>query len=479
MADLDTTVLEFLRDASWRIAELTLEMDNMESKDIPQYKEKDRIRLELYLFMDVIYFGRNEIKDGYNYALQTFTEAELFAEMEYLRGMSGMNITPTFNFVPYYSQILNKIVEGGVESIPSGVYNDILIFNNNNELVLQQWPNIAGHYDGESAAAYFSGVTQGRSRYLKDPVFLTSEITTLNPTVPKGLVIWEVDDTSGSILGFKVGDGVTQYNDLNFMDQPKYTHSDPATVDIGDVKKDDVLYGEYVQDIIKKIVSPYLPSEVSGVTNNAAGAHANVAQMEIGQSISESVDFLFSVSNPSNLDGATPIEVETEDIFVENNPYPNAVIALVPTETLAPTEAIIYTITIRANHKNQETQETGYTEDSCTIRFDPRYLWGASDLDDLTTSAEANQLTGGGFKVASDPPDFEINSSGYLWVLIPSSLGLTPVFYDITDGGASLIEMVNKGTLQVNNGVGNYNYDKFRSPYKITEVSKSILRADV
>jgi hypothetical protein len=101
-----------------------------------------------------------------------------------------------------------------------------------------------------------------------------------------------------------------------------------------------------------------------------------------------------------------------------------------------------------------------------------RFLWGASDLADLTSSSEvlAAVANGGGSGLKSTyvNQDYTIANAGYGYVLIPAAVigGNIPVWTEISDPNApASLQMVNLGTISVNNGIGTYNYVKFRTPF--------------
>ena len=318
-----------------------------------------------------------------------------------------------------------------------------------------------------------------RIKRIFQPSFTDAQMLSIDPVLGLGEVVHIRDESTGKIINYKVGDGVTVYSLLEFQSASTYPYTDPVTNPLGDLQSNEVLEGEAIADIIRDIVSPFQASVVSNVRNNASGTYQSTATIEIGRSINTAVVVTYSVSNQGNLDGATPIEIDDEDnLFAEANPYPLGSIALSPSAPIAPSSPASYRIGVRAKH-TQGYSSYSYT----TIQFLMRLLWGASNLADLTNSSEvlAAVANGGGSALKSSyvNQEYTISSPGYGYVLIPSALvgGNTPVWTDVTDPNApASLQMVNLGTISVNNGVGTYNYVKFRTPFLNTSggVYKSV-----
>lgn len=477
MADIDQIVNDFMRDAQWRVAEIGIELDEMKSRNSAEYKRLSFIREELYLFMDSLYIGRHPISDGYTYIYNIWTERQVIEEIEYLRSWSGMTITPFYNFVSYYTQVLNQITQGGNASgLPQGDPGDFYVVNANGFVEAYPFPSFAGMIDYESVSDYFqSPASNFRVKYIKHPAFSATELSTLNPSLKKGELVVELDDTTLSPVGFKIGDGQTSYNGLPYLDMI-YKYVDLVTVDIGDWKVGDDLYKKQLSEIIHGIVSPYQASQISNVRNNAGGSYANTTAMLVGQSISTPVTIAYDLAFPENVLGSNPVEVDTGGYFVEAANYPLGTISLVPVSTIAPTTPLTIEIKVRVNHQN------GYTESSTFITFVPRLKWGASSLADLASDTDINNLVNGGFLDSDDyEQDYDITTSGYLYVLIPNMLigaqdqiffgdAVNPVVIDH-------IDMINLGSIVHNNGVGTYTMTKYRSTYNIND-PRTVIRVE-
>lgn len=476
MVDIDQIVNDFMRDAQWRVAEIGIELDNMPSKKSAEYKRLYHIRQELYLFMDTLYVGRHVIRDGYTYMFNTWSERETIEEIEYLRNWSGMTVTPFYNFVSRYEQIRNNITgNGGSSGFPNGDPGDFYVINANGFVEAYPFPNFAGLIDSESIDDYFSSPASNfRIKYVKHPAFTTTALSVLDPSIKKGELVVELDDITQSPIGFKIGDGQTSYNNLPYLDMI-YKYTDLVTVDIGDWKIDDSLQNKQLSEIIHGIVSPYVAPVISNVRNDAGGSYANESLMMVGESISTPITIAYDLSNPENVLGSNPVTVDAGGYFTTLVNYPLGTITLVPVSTINPTTVLEIPIVVTVAHQDGTTVGTTY------IKFQPRIKWGASTLADLSSDTDINNLINGGFLDADDyEGDYDITSSGYLYVLVPNMLiGSEEIFFGDAVNPVVLdhIDMTNLGSINHNNGTGTYNMTKFRSTYNITD-PRTIIRIE-
>jgi hypothetical protein len=160
----------FLRDAQYRIGELSVKIDEIGDDGSYLYKEMFDQRLQLTLFMDVVYEGKWYITEsGYNHIQYTeesdttdmWTEREVIQEIQHLRYYTAMNEMPFINFTAHYPQIVNPIGSGGSgsgnNSLPAGQFGQFMGFNAIGNPEAQDFDEWGGHIDGESITSYFSG----------------------------------------------------------------------------------------------------------------------------------------------------------------------------------------------------------------------------------------------------------------------------------------------------------------------------------
>lgn len=161
---------DFLRDAQYRVATLSVEIDQIGDDGSYQYRELFQKRLELTTFMDIVYEGKWYITNGgYNHIQYTttsdtedmWTEREVIQEIEHLRYYTEMNEVPFVNFTAHYPQIVNLIGSGGSgsgsTSLPAGQFRQFMGFNATGYPEAQDIDEWGGHIDGESITSYFSG----------------------------------------------------------------------------------------------------------------------------------------------------------------------------------------------------------------------------------------------------------------------------------------------------------------------------------
>jgi hypothetical protein len=161
---IDEYIANYLRDAQGRIAQLSVEMNQLEDQGSYQYRTLYRSRLELAVFMDLLYEGKWLVKDGYNHMQigenLTWTEREVIQEIEHLRYYNKMNELPYITFTAHYPKIASIISGGGAGSgsaaVPVGAFGQLMGFNSAGGPEAQDISAWAGHITGESINAYFS-----------------------------------------------------------------------------------------------------------------------------------------------------------------------------------------------------------------------------------------------------------------------------------------------------------------------------------
>ena len=158
MATLDEQINNFLRDASWRIAELSGEIDQLKRQD-KTFREQAEQRAELSVFMDLLYDTINPILNDYTFLKVDWTEREIIAEMEYLREHTQMAEIPYITFTGYSPTI---IVDGGTGpgnpggTFPPGTVGQILTYNASGDLIAVDFPSDGGMLTNETIDEYFA-----------------------------------------------------------------------------------------------------------------------------------------------------------------------------------------------------------------------------------------------------------------------------------------------------------------------------------
>lgn len=169
---IHTDILAFLRDAQYRVAELTSEInEGLEIGEIQSPKSKHRLRLELSMFIEVLYEINWGFTNGYNLILTNEDPVVYMTgwnlnllnhEMQYLRNKAGMVNMPLISFGPYWTDVVNistgqnnPPINGGLNVI--GVYKQFPMFNISNQLVAVDVDEYAGMLLNETITDYFSG----------------------------------------------------------------------------------------------------------------------------------------------------------------------------------------------------------------------------------------------------------------------------------------------------------------------------------
>lgn len=154
---LNQYVAEFLRDAQYRIGELTQEMFELRDEGSFLYAEKYDQRRALITFMEIVYDNYALFVDsGYNFLSASlddthpaWTDREIRYEIDYLRAFARMAQYPYLVFTGYYPEIIGNIMGSGGGSGPGwnppvGDYLEILRYDISGTLIPIAWPDYAG-----------------------------------------------------------------------------------------------------------------------------------------------------------------------------------------------------------------------------------------------------------------------------------------------------------------------------------------------
>ena len=163
MGDINIEVNNYLRDAQWRTAELTGEMDAIKDDGNIGFQRRDSIRLQLSTFMDLLYVTDYSIYGGYNFIYggdEPWTDKEIQAEIDYLRSIGEMSEVPFLSFAEYQQDVVLNVVESGIPAsgvdFPNGNQGDFLYYaNTGNSPIATPFSTIAGHTT-ETIDIYFA-----------------------------------------------------------------------------------------------------------------------------------------------------------------------------------------------------------------------------------------------------------------------------------------------------------------------------------
>ena len=173
MNDLDDIVLAFLRDAQFRVAELSVLIDKGR-RNLNNIKDPERLRAELLQFIPIVYETvQNIADDEYNH-LSGWTDREIISEIEYLRNFTGMNEFPSLQFTPYVTEILTQdggLGGGAVDSVNGKTGVVILTTNDIPATPLNQY-YLSALFDADFALKTTDDLAEGvTNRYYATALF--------------------------------------------------------------------------------------------------------------------------------------------------------------------------------------------------------------------------------------------------------------------------------------------------------------------
>ena len=473
MTTIQEHIAFFLRDAQYRFAELTDKKNSLISVESKQYKEIRSLRWQIYTFMSVVYESYYDIyEDDQSGFLNDWTDDEILAEIEYIRSISGISEAPYLEFVGLSQEIIQVSQTGGSANIDASTTNNIAVYKNSTALKGKPISDTAGKLTSD-ITAFFAGTTNENIieiPFVVNPAFTESQWASENPSLKKGQIGFVLNE-SGLVINHKVGPGF--WNDLDYLSSGLYPYDETISSPIGDVPSNP--YELTIPEIIRKMINPYIAPVLSNALNNAGGSYVNEKIFEIGQSISGTINVQYTIDDATKLTGATPINVTAGSIFSNEGNFANGTIGLTLASAYSPSLPVTVTISIKATHTNGQTNTI-----STTIKFYPRVIWGVSQNPTITAT---DLLNGSGLQqrqyvvTNNYKREYTFPASGYLFLAIPGMLAPSNMsFADKTNIQLTLpIEMTDMGVINnVNNGVGVYNYQLFRSKFKLTSNSTKL-----
>lgn len=304
-------------------------------------------------------------------------------------------------------------------------------------------------------------------KYFKGPSFTADIWSARNPYLKSGEIGYLLE--GGITIAAKVGPGY--WNDLGFIGEDVYPHTEDVTNEIGDASGN--LQGTKVIDILKLMLSPYETPSFLNIQNNAGGTFAPSRSREIGQITSGPINIIYNVLNSQNLSGATPINITAAGVFTNEGDFADTGnIALSLAAPLNPVTPLNIVITLKANHLNGITSGVDHTT---TISYSPRILWMSSQNPSVVTgsvfmsSVNLQSVVSNEFK-----RDYTMPGNGYIYLAIPAMLSPSNLmFAEVTNPNAPSHYYVKQvGQYTINNGVGSYSYIIYRSEFFIIQPTK-------
>lgn len=162
--DIDQIVNDFLRDAQYRVAEITIEMDSMDNESNRGYRELQKVRHQLITFMSVLWWPYDELADGYNFMLAgttDWTERKIIKEIEYLRRVARLNQVPYLSFTNHITELLSMSATSTSTGygFPIGTQGQYITYNISGDPIAVDFPIHGGMKAYEDINMYFAGRT--------------------------------------------------------------------------------------------------------------------------------------------------------------------------------------------------------------------------------------------------------------------------------------------------------------------------------
>lgn len=159
--DIDQIINDFLRDAQYRIGELGIEMDQSRDDGKYPFSDKQRSVAELVALMNILWWSKDEIKDGYNFIYggsdNQWTEKEVVLEIEKMRDKAGLNPVPYLSFINHATELVSGTGATAGLGLPIGSFGQYITYDIAGNPVAADFPVYGGMNVYEDINSYFAG----------------------------------------------------------------------------------------------------------------------------------------------------------------------------------------------------------------------------------------------------------------------------------------------------------------------------------
>ncbi|KKN79671.1 hypothetical protein LCGC14_0336930 [marine sediment metagenome] len=140
---MEEYISNFLVDAQYRVAEFTIQINDIRkrSRKSNDWRKPYLLRLELSIWISVLYEASQNIYDSYNF-LSNWNDIQIREECEYLRAKTGITRIPYLSFASYAPEIV--VVEGSGNGVPAGTQGQVVSYNASNQPVAASMPTDGG-----------------------------------------------------------------------------------------------------------------------------------------------------------------------------------------------------------------------------------------------------------------------------------------------------------------------------------------------
>ena len=156
--DINKEISDFLRDAQYKLALMTAEMDGNEDDGDIHYQDLKEQRWELDYFYSILYETTMTMDGAYNWlSTAEWTEKDILNEIHYLRNKHRLNGLPVLEYASSVTKIVNYISEGsGGAVVPEPVGAGDILVGTPTGWIVGSLNEYAGMLDSESLTNYFA-----------------------------------------------------------------------------------------------------------------------------------------------------------------------------------------------------------------------------------------------------------------------------------------------------------------------------------
>lgn len=293
--------------------------------------------------------------------------------------------------------------------------------------------------------------------WIQHPAYLEADWIARNPLLLNGEIAYVKSAVTGLVEKCKVGPG--RFNDIPYQGEV-YPYPEAVTNPIGDATG--VLQGLSNSEILHRMLNPYQPPVLSNPRNNAGGSYQTTWSFEIGQSIPVPITVQVNATNQDKLVGTTPLNVDAGGAFTNEGNFAFGNVILNRASPINPTLASTINIRLRVTHQRGVTSQV-----ITSITHNPKIIWGVSQAESISAADWATLAVRKTAISSVYERDYDFGTAGYARFAIPTMLSPGAlIFTDVTDPNAPAgYGIINTGTVTINNGVGTYSYQTYRSTY--------------
>lgn len=304
---------------------------------------------------------------------------------------------------------------------------------------------------------------------IRNLVASKSEWSTKNPVLKSGELGFEVELGMGNAIissKGKIGDGVTNWNDLPYTYEDIYPYAERTTQTVGGIPANSLLEGRKLFDIVRELVSPYVkPSFTSFKANNN-----NSLIYEIGTKLPATLNLTWALSSFDNVADNNTGVISSNDINAFQNLGNVNLKSLV--YTLNTTSNYTYNLpnSIQIRIDGKDTIGGNINRDTIDINWVGRIIYGVNASGSVKTTTDINNLSN---QILSNNVKRDYNfTNGYPFILIPAFNDPGNLVFIDNDNGLNFSmarqnvwDSTLPASISYNNGNTTFNYNVYRGEF--------------